>query len=160
MATDASAAPAGWKQHSDRALGATISTPADWRVASDIDGVDGPNTPRGLVLYPPESLSEGTNLAAAQMWVESVVAKHCTPLLFDPEAKDVQTVKADGRTYTMSSLTTVDGGDTYAMQTYVVDGLKPCLAVKYFGRTADMHHFIPGEAKPYDLKQLWALFDT
>ncbi|HUO99330.1 MAG TPA: hypothetical protein VMU01_11715 [Rhizomicrobium sp.] len=161
LAAGAQAAPAGWKHYSDKTLGLSIAYPPDWSLVPNVDdGLPGPQTPHGIVLTPPRSLGEGTNLDSTEMMVVAVAAKDCTPDKFDPDGNNVHPLNADGRTYMMSSHQDVVLGDTYGMQTFVVTGLKRCIAVKYSGRAADMHHFIPGEAKPYDLKQLWAVYDS
>jgi hypothetical protein len=160
----ACAAPAGWKTYRDRKLGFTIAYPPGWTVNTRHESVSrGPDYPiPGVAFHIPATLAKGTNLSPDQTFVavESQPGRNCKAAIFLDPVENEHKLKADGRTYTAANSADAGAGNLYETQLFVLDDTSPCIAVRYFVHSTNIHNYDPGTIRAFDEKNLTATFDA
>jgi hypothetical protein len=160
----AAAVPAGWKTFHDPRLGFTIAYPAGWRVDAHHESVSrGPDYPiPGVAFHIPAALAAGTNLSPDQTFlsVESQPGSNSKPAVFLDPVESEHPLEADGRRYTVASSADAGAGNIYETRLFVLDGTSPCIAVRYFVRSTNIHNYDPGTVKAYDARTLTSTFDA
>jgi hypothetical protein len=160
----ACAAPAGWKTYRDPKLGFTIAYPPGWTVNTRHESVSrGPDYPiPGVAFHIPPELAKGTNLSPDQTFVavESQPGRNCKAAVFLDPVENEHQLRADGRSYTVANSADAGAGNLYETQVFVLDGTSPCIAVRYFVHSTNIHNYDPGAVKAFDENRLIATFDA
>jgi hypothetical protein len=160
----ATAAPQGWKTYRDPRLDFTIAYPPGWTVNTHHESVSrGPDYPiPGVAFHIPPALAKGTNLSPDQTFiaVENQPGHNCKAAVFLDPVEHEHKLRADGRTYTAASSADAGAGNLYETRIFVLDGTSPCLAVRYFVHSTNIHNYDPGAVSAFDAAALTATFDA
>jgi hypothetical protein len=160
MASSAQAAP--WQHYTDATLGYRIAYPANWTIDTHyVNQSMGPGHDiPGVSFTIPASLAAGTNLGGdTKLSVESLPGPNCAPSRFVDPADNVHTIHADGRSYTAATSEDAGAGNRYETDLFVIDGVSPCLAVRYFVHSSNIGNYDPGTVKEFDAAKLTKAFD-
>jgi len=159
-------APAGWIRYTDPKLGWTIDHPPDVMISSVpvyvevLSGSDSTGDKMDIVSFVvPLRLWNGTNLHNDTTLSVISGQSACAPSQSSDPSTQIQTLKADGRTYTVLIAQDAGAGNRYETREYFIHDTSPCIAVRYFIHSSAIENYDPGTVKAFDEKTLLALFD-
>jgi hypothetical protein len=158
-------APPGWSVWNDPGLGYSIAYPPGWRLDPHYTYAGfGPDHPiEGVAFEIPAAMADGTNLSnyLTNVSVESMPGGGpCDAAHYLADPQNLHTLVEDGRRWSVAQSADAGAGNRYDIRVFVLEGRRPCLAVRYFIHSTGIGNYAPGAVRRFDLHALLARFDA
>ncbi len=116
----------------------------------------------GVKFVIPATMATGVNLSNFDTGVsveEILNTQECSANLFVDQANPAVSIIDRGVSYSVAEMSGAGAGNFYEEKVWVILGINPCIAVRYFIHSTNIGNYTPGTIKEFDKQALIDQFD-